>query len=131
MRRTNLLLALSFVGAMMFQSVTYADSTAEDPVAAATSEWEYCGEYRCTYYCPCEKCCGKSDGITASGTHATQGRTVAASKEFPFGTKLMINGHEYIVEDRGVGRGKIDIFLEDHQECLNNGVLYADIYRKR
>ena len=57
--------------------------------------------FKITAYCPCSKCCGKQTGITASGTRATAGRTVAASSQFSFGTKLMINGKEYTVEDRG------------------------------
>ena len=52
-------------------------------------------------YCPCSQCCGKETGITASGTKATEGRTVAA--DLPFGTVVHIEGlGEYIVEDRGV-----------------------------
>ena len=35
------------------------------------------GTFKLTAYCACEKCCGKSDGITASGTKATEGRTIA------------------------------------------------------
>ena len=81
------------------------------------------GEYRISAYCPCEKCCLKSDGITASGTQATAGRTVAMNG-VPFGTKIVIDGHEYTVEDRGGGLGSkiIDIYFDTHEEALNSGL---------
>lgn len=81
------------------------------------------GEYRISAYCPCEKCCLKSDGITASGTQATAGRT-AAMNGVPFGTKIVIDGHEYTVEDRGRGLGSkiIDIYFDTHDEALNSGL---------
>lgn len=81
------------------------------------------GEYRISAYCPCEKCCLKSDGITASGAQATAGRT-AAMNGVPFGTKIVIDGHEYTVEDRGGGLGSkiIDIYFDTHDEALNSGL---------
>ena len=81
------------------------------------------GEYRISAYCPCEKCCLKSDGITASGTQATAGRT-AAMNGVPFGTKIVIDGHEYTIEDRGEGLGSkiIDIYFDTHEEALNSGL---------
>lgn len=81
------------------------------------------GEYRISAYCPCEKCCLKSDGITASGTQATAGRT-AAMNGVQFGTKIVIDGHEYTVEDRGGGLGSkiIDIYFDTHEEALNSGL---------
>ena len=81
------------------------------------------GEYRISAYCPCEKCCLKSDGITASGTQAMAGRT-AAMNGVPFGTKIVIDGHEYTVEDRGGGLGSkiIDIYFDTHDEALNSGL---------
>lgn len=33
------------------------------------------GLFELTAYCPCSACCGKNDGITATGTVATEGRT--------------------------------------------------------
>lgn len=79
--------------------------------------------FEITAYCACSKCCGKQTGITASGTVATQGRTVAASSLYAFGTKFIINGQEYIVEDRGgaITGNKIDIYMDSHQEALNWG----------
>ena len=81
------------------------------------------GEYRISAYCPCEKCCGWNTGITASGTQATAGRT-AAMNGVPFGTKIVIDGHEYTVEDRGGGLGSkiIDIYFDTHEEALNSGL---------
>ena len=32
------------------------------------------GLFELTAYCPCPACCGKNDGITATGTVATEGR---------------------------------------------------------
>ena len=85
--------------------------------------------YKITAYCPCSKCCGKSNGITASGTKATAGRTVAASSKFAMGTKLNINGHVYTVEDRGgaISGNKIDIFVNTHSEALAWGVRYLPV----
>ena len=85
--------------------------------------------YKITAYCPCSKCCGKTTGMTASGTKATAGRTVAASSKFAFGTKLNIGGHIYTVEDRGgaVNGNKIDIFVNTHAEALQWGVRYLTV----
>lgn len=89
------------------------------------------GVYKITAYCGCAKCCGKTDGITASGTHVTAGRTIAAPPEIPFGTKISINGHIYTVEDRGGAiKGKrIDIYFDTHQAALDFGVQYIEIFK--
>lgn len=86
------------------------------------------GTFKLTAYCSCSKCCGKSDGITASGTKAKASRTVATDKSIPFGTELYINGNTYIVEDRGVTGNVVDIFFDSHEEALNFGVKYAKVF---
>ena len=85
--------------------------------------------FKVTGYCACLKCCGKTNGITASGTQATAGRTIAASKQFSFGTKLLINGITYTVEDRGgaIQGDKIDVYFNTHQEALQWGVKYLPV----
>ena len=85
-----------------------------------------------TAYCPCVKCCGKTDGITATGTKATAGRTIAVDPSIiPFGTEVIINGNTYIAEDRGgvIKGNKVDIFFDTHEEALQFGrrVLTAHI----
>lgn len=79
---------------------------------------EYLGNYKITGYDPyCSHCCGKSDGITASGKPATPGYTIAM-KGMPFGTKVYIDGlGTFEVQDRGVGNGVIDIALSGHSAC--------------
>lgn len=80
----------------------------------------YIGSYRISGYDTCSRCCGKSDGITASGTQATVGRTCAAPAAFAFGTRLWIEGiGERIVEDRGgaINGNRLDVLCEDHPAC--------------
>lgn len=91
---------------------------------------KYLGNFKLTSYCACPICCGVwSDGTatTASGTKATEGRTVAMGG-VPFGTKLVIGGFLYTVEDRGTPYGHVDIYKNSHQDALNFGVQYADVY---
>ena len=109
------------------RSSTTPRTTTSSTASASTSTGSQI--YKITAYCPCSRCCGKSNGITAAGTRATAGRTVAASSRFAFGTKLNINGHIYTVEDRGgaINGNKIDIFVSSHSEALAWGVRYLPV----
>lgn len=87
-------------------------------------EEKHIERYTVTAYCPCVKCCGKSNGITASGIKAVEGVTVAMNKSIPFGTKIYIDGvGERIVQDRGgaIKGNRIDLYFDSHQEALNFG----------
>ena len=112
---------------------TLIEQMTEIITEAPTSQVELLGTFKLTAYCACEKCCGKSDGITATGTKATANRTIAVDKTIiPYGTVVIINGNEYVAEDTGgaVKGNIIDIFFDDHEEALNFGVQYADVYVK-
>lgn len=87
----------------------------------------YFGNCRITFYCGCAQCCGKWGNATASGATPTAGWTVA-NGSLPFGTRVIIDGHEYCVEDRGVGADQFDIYVNDHAEALARGLYYADVY---
>lgn len=106
--------------------VTSRAGTTSRNTSSATANGEI---YKVTAYCACMKCCGKTNGITAMGTKATQGRTIAASSKFAFGTKLSINGHVYTVEDRGgaITGNKIDIYMNSHSAALAWGVKYLPV----
>lgn len=94
--------------------------------------WENLGTFKLTFYCPCRKCSGKWGHQTASGAKCTEGRTVAVDRRvIPLGTEIRIGGHVYVAEDTGVRGRTIDIFMEDHGACLDNGVQYSEIYIKK
>lgn len=97
---------------------------------------EELGEFRLTAYCACRKCCGKDPGdfgygVTASGAVVEAGRTIAVdSSVIPLGSEIVIDGHTYVAEDTGsaIKGNRIDIYFDTHQEALNFGVQYADVY---
>lgn len=96
--------------------------------AKAGDSGEYLGRFKLTAYCSCPICCGQwSGGPTASGTIPVEGRTVAIAG-IPFGTRLVIGGLVYTVEDRGTPYGHVDLYMNSHTDAQNFGVQYADVY---
>ena len=66
--------------------------------------------------------------ITASGTKVREG--IVASNEFPFGTRLLIDGQVYVVEDRTNSRYSylIDIWFAEKEEAIKFGRQIKKIY---
>lgn len=92
------------------------------------SKWVLYGTCRITGYCNCSACCGIwAGGGTASGTTPTAWRTVA-NGSLPFGTHVLIDGVEYIVEDRGVPGDAFDIYFNTHAEASACGLHYTEVY---
>ena len=95
------------------------------------NEMRFLGNYKLTAYCACDKCCGKTDAITATGAKATQGRTIAVDpKVIPYGSEVIIDGEKYIAEDCGgaIKNNRIDVYFENHDDALNFGVKFEDVY---
>lgn len=90
---------------------------------------EYYGNKSITAYCHCRKCTGDDDlGTTAMGTVPTANHTIACNK-LPLGTKVLIKGKEYVVEDTGSGVGSgFDIYFSSHQEAVQFGRRNLDVY---
>lgn len=113
-------------------STPQVETASPEPTPALVSM----GEFKLTAYCACEKCCGKdpSDpyyGITAYGYQTTAGRTIAVDPNvIPIGSEVVINGHTYIAEDVGgaIKENRIDIYFNTHQEALEFGVQYAEVF---
>ena len=89
-----------------------------------------------THYDPCVKCCGKTDGITATGVPVTPYYTVAVDPEvIPLGSEVLVDYgdgviHYYRAEDTGGGvKGKhLDLCVTDHTEALTLGVRQATVW---
>lgn len=96
---------------------------------------ESLGMVTASAYCSCPICCGKwSGGPTASGVMPTANHTIAVDAGNPFvpmGTKVVMNGVEYTVEDTGAfsryGR-QFDIYFDNHQEAVNFGIRTFEAY---
>lgn len=77
-----------------------------------------------TGYCSCAVCCGKEDGVTASGARCHWG-TIAAPRGWSFGSRYTIGGLSgvFTVEDRGgsISGNRIDIWFPSHTEALSWG----------
>lgn len=110
----------------------YTEETAEE-VPALTS----LGEFTVTHYCPCSRCCGRwADGITATGTVATEGRTIAVDPDvIPLGSRVAVFYDDgrisyYIAEDTGsqILGNKIDVCIADHTRARELGVTGASVY---
>lgn len=99
------------------------------------------GEFKITHYCACAKCCGKSEddpayGITATGTRATEGRTVAVDpRVIPYGSEIVVrftDGSEarLIAEDCGgaIKGNRLDVYMDSHEAALVEGVKLAEVY---
>lgn len=68
--------------------------------------------------------CGKSDGITASGTKVQENRTLACPKAYKFGTKIEIDGMgTFVCEDRGgaIKDNHFDIYMPTKAEAFAFG----------
>lgn len=90
------------------------------------------GEFEITHYCSCIQCCGKTDGITATGTRVTEGRTIAVDPQvIALGSTVWIEGMPYVAEDVGgaIKDKHIDIYVADHNSALQLGRKTVEVYQ--
>lgn len=89
-----------------------------------------------TYYDCCVLCCGKTDGVTASGAAAVPYVTCAVDPAvIPLGSVVYVDFgggevRQYLAQDTGgaVWGRHIDICVSSHEEALALGVRMAKIY---
>ena len=113
------------------------------PFVQGTVDKIYLGEFVLTAYCPCEKCCGQygvnrpmdenGDLIVygAYGQRLEAGVSIATDPNvIGFNQEVYINGTIYKAHDTGgnIKGNKIDIYMADHDEAIEFGVQYADVY---
>jgi 3D (Asp-Asp-Asp) domain-containing protein len=100
---------------------------------AVEDDRTYLGNFKITHYCACTKCCGKNaQGITASGKRVEENKTIAVDpKVIALGSEVYIDGYGYMeAQDTGsaIKGNIIDVYIADHEEALNLGVVYKDVY---
>ena len=89
---------------------------------------ESLGQVVTSGYCNCPICCGIwSGGPTASGAYPTANHTLAVDASNPFvpmGTKVVMNGVEYTVEDTGAFARygvQFDVYYDSHAAASAHG----------
>ena len=96
------------------------------------------GEFTVTHYCPCKKCCGKTDGIGASGRAVIPYYSVAVDPSvIPLGTIIYLDYgdgvlHECRADDTGgaVNGYKLDLCVGEHKSAQMLGVRSATVFVK-
>ena len=108
------------------QTISYSTTS-----AAAHGNLIPLGTFKTTAYCPCYQCSEGWGRQTSSGALATANHTVAVDRRvIPMGTRLLINGKEYVAQDVGGGvKGNhIDIYFNTHGETREHGVRNAEVF---
>ncbi|MCM1158980.1 MAG: NlpC/P60 family protein [Clostridium sp.] len=109
----------------VFDEMNYLDTSSS---AVEKQVGDSIGKVMVTAYCPCSQCCGPyANGITASGKTAKPKHTIAVDAYnpiVPMGTKVVIEGVVYTVEDTGNLNhygNDFDIFYASHAETSQWG----------
>lgn len=98
------------------------------------------GEFKLTAYCSCEKCCGiwaynRPNGIVygAIGEELKENYSIAVDPDvIPYRSEVIINGKTYKAQDCGgaIKGNRIDVYFEDHDDALEFGVQYKEVFVK-
>lgn len=99
---------------------------------AALPEYQYAGECVLTAYCgeKYKHICGNGTGLTASGIPVTPGMVAVDPDVIPLGSRVFINGVEYLAADTGeaIKGNRIDVAMETHQEADVFGRQTAEVW---
>lgn len=116
----------------VFDEMNYIDAASS---AVEMDVGDSLGKVWVTAYCPCSICCGPyANGITASGKTARAKHTIAVDAYnpiVPMGTKVVIDGTVYTVEDTGDLNhygNDFDIFYAKHEQTSQWGRRHVEAY---
>ena len=118
------------------ESGTQEESENERIEAALLASAHRLDDVTVTHYGCCVECCGKTDGITASGVRATPGVTVAVDPDvIPLGADVLVDYGDgeicyYRADDTGSGvvGNHIDLCVADHQTAVQLGRRTATVW---
>ena len=96
------------------------------------------GNFKLTAYCKCSLCCGewaydRPNGIVygAIGEELKEGYSIAVDPEvIPYRTEVIIDGKTYKAQDCGgaIKGNEIDVYMENHNDALEFGVQYEEVF---
>lgn len=119
------------------------DVTESTEIATSPSSPVSLGKFKLTAYCPCSECCGKwannrpvddNGNVIVYGSIGeilVAGVSIAVDPDvIQYGTEVVINGHTYKAQDcgNGIEGNDIDIYMLDHDDALEFGVQYAEVF---
>lgn len=112
---------------------TPVPTPAPTPVPTPKPDKVSLGVFSIYAYDPCEDCSGPYGYSTSTGVRAKEGRTIAVDPTvIPYGSIVIIDGHEYVAEDCGssIKGKKIDVFMESHSATEQHGVKQREVFLK-
>ena len=115
------------------ENLSYIANNGKVEISRGTRQYKSLGIFKISHYCACVICCGKTDGVTASGTNATANRTIAVDTDIiALGSTIVIQGKPYIAEDIGGGINvkEVDIFVDSHEHAKELGIIYKEVFIK-
>lgn len=122
------------------QKIKIVEIETDKEVDAQAVEPVSLGEFKLTAYCSCEICCGiwainRPNGIVygAIGEELKEDYSIAVDPNvIPYRTEVIINGNTYKAQDCGgaIKGNRIDVYFEDHNDALEFGVQYAEVFIK-
>lgn len=101
------------------------------------------GEFKLTAYCSCQRCCNEwalnrpvdKDGneivYGSTGETLIEGVSIAVDPNvILYGSEVIIDGQTYIAHDTGgaIKGNRIDLYYSSHQDAINHGVKYAEVF---
>lgn len=114
--------------------------TKKDEITEGKEQHISLGEFKLTAYCSCKKCCGvwannRPNGIVygAIGEELKEGYSIAVDPTvIPYGTEVVIDGNVYKAQDCGgaIKGNRIDVYFDNHNDALEFGVQYVEVFLK-
>ena len=125
---SSYIISLSSGNTVISRKLRYASGDAAASPTEPGPSWE---NFKLTAYCPCRICSEGWGRRTSSGALATASHTVAVDpRVIPIGSRLLINGQEYVAEDIGgaVKGHHIDVYYNTHAETRTHGTSSAEVF---
>lgn len=129
----------------LLQNNTKIETETDREVDTQANEPVSLGEFKLTAYCSCEICCngyaynrpvdenGNEIVYGAIGEELKEGYSIAVDPDvIPYRSEVIINGKTYKAQDCGgaIKGNRIDVYFEDHNDALEFGVQYKEVFVK-